>query len=73
MKCPHCGKVILSNDAALTLEYMRRNAPRRGGFMYEGARPAYEAGTYIEPDFDELLAAGAIAPHLDPTKGFIVK
>ena len=73
MKCSHCGAVILSDGAARTLEYMRCHAPSRGGFMYEGARPAYEAGTYIEPEFDELLSVGAIAPHPDPSKGYVVK
>ena len=73
MHCPHCQKLIISKEAELTLNYMRREAPKRGGFMYEGARPDYENGTYKDHELDELLEAGAIAPHDDPSKGWIVK
>jgi len=72
MKCPHCGAQILSQEAEFTLNYMKRSAPARGGFMYEGARPAYENGSYKDSTIAELLAAGLIAPHPDPTKGWIV-
>jgi hypothetical protein len=73
MKCPKCGHVVaLSADAVATLNWMRQHAPRRGGFMYEGARPAYEAGTYRDPELDELLSVGAIKPHPDPNKGWVV-
>jgi hypothetical protein len=41
--------------------------------MWEGARPAYEAGTYREADIAEMLAAGAIEPHPDPDKGWIIR
>lgn len=78
MRCPNCGYAILSNEghlskeAQLTLDYMRRNAERRGGFMYEGARPAYERGEYRDSALDELLRVGAIEPHSDPSKGWVV-
>jgi hypothetical protein len=51
---------------------MQREAPKRGGFMFEGARPAYEAGTYKDAELRELLDAGLIALHPDPKKGFVV-
>jgi hypothetical protein len=70
--CPHCGKRTLSDSALLELQYMKRHAPKRGGFMYEGARPAYEAGKYYDATIAELLSAGAIKPHPDPTKGWAV-
>lgn len=54
-------------------EYMKRCAPGRGGFMFEGARPSYEDGTYKDEHLDELLAAELIVPHPDPSKGWIVK
>ena len=73
MKCPHCGTHILSRTAELLLGYMREEATKRGGFMFEGARQAYEAGTYKDDVLAELLAAEAIAPHPDPTKGWVVK
>lgn len=63
---------MLSPKAELTLNYMRREAPRRGGFMYEGARPAYESGKYRDGEIDELLTCGAIQPHPDPAKGWVV-
>jgi len=72
MHCPHCGKRMLSERAALTLEYMRKHAPQRGGYMFEGARVAYDAGRYQDSELDELLAAGAIEPHDDPKKGWVV-
>ena len=62
----------VSRDAANLLEYMREHAPARGGFMFEGARPAYEDGKYQDAEIAELLAAGAIGPHPDPKKGWIV-
>lgn len=64
--------VILSQGAREVLSYMRRSAPARGGFMYEGARPALETGEYQDAALSELLTAGLIAPHPDPMKGFIV-
>lgn len=73
MQCPHCGVLILSDESTRQLEYMRRVAPKRGGFMYEGARPSYEDGSYKNSCLDELLATGAIVPHPDPAKGWIVK
>jgi hypothetical protein len=62
----------LSREAADVLEFMRQRAPARGGFMFEYARPHYEAGKYHDADIAELLAAGAIGPHADPKKGWIV-
>jgi hypothetical protein len=72
MQCPKCGAALLSPKADQTLAYMRREAPKRGGFMFEGARPAYENGTYHDSEIDLLLACGAIRPHADPTKGWVV-
>lgn len=63
---------MLSKEAVRTLQYMKRKAPMRGGFMYEGARPSYENGAYKDRDIDELLSAGLIAPHSDPKKGWVV-
>ena len=71
--CPHCGKPILSPRARAAYEYARRDAPKRGGYMWEGARQAYEAGTYQDADLTEMLAAGVIVPHQDPKKGWIIK
>jgi hypothetical protein len=41
--------------------------------MFEGARPAYEAGHYQDEELAELLATGAIEPHPDPKKGWVPK
>ena len=72
IRCPHCGKPIISRKAEATLDYMRREAPKRGGFMYEGARPAYERGEYRDAEIAELLSVGAIRPHADPARGWVV-
>jgi hypothetical protein len=72
MHCPKCGAPLLSPRAEASLNYMRREAPRRGGFMFEGARLAYDRGAYRDPDIDELLACGAIKPHPDPERGWVV-
>ena len=76
VKCPRCagtGEVeTVSPSAERALIYMRREAPKRGGYMYEGARPKYETGEYKDKDLDELLAANLIAPHPDPNKGWVV-
>ena len=69
--CPHCGKPILSVRAWEDLQYARREAPRRGGYIWEGARIGYEAGDYHSSTFDELLACGALTPHRDPAKGWV--
>jgi len=63
---------VLSKKAKVQLDYMRRMAPTRGGFMYEGARAAYEAGRYRDAELDEMIAAGAIKPHDNPNKGWVV-
>jgi hypothetical protein len=51
---------------------MKKEAPRRGGFMFEAARPAFESGKYRDSILSELLHAGAIEPHQDPNKGWVV-
>lgn len=56
----------------MTLASMRKNAPRRGGFMFERARPAYESGEYRDADLADLLSVGAIKPHADPNKGWVI-
>jgi hypothetical protein len=61
---------VLSPTAQLELDYAKREAPKRGGFIWEGAREAYEAGTYKDEVLDELLAAGAIVAH--PLKGWMI-
>lgn len=70
-RCPHCGKLLLSRKAAEDLAYMKREAPARGGYMWEGARRAYESGEYQDATLEELLRVGAIAPHDDPNKGWV--
>lgn len=74
MKCPHCGHrfLPLSERARSTLRYMIRECPNRGGFMFEGARPDFEAGIYRDAEIEELLRVGAIKPHEDPAKGWVV-
>lgn len=74
MKCPECGHkfVLLSDGARVILRYMIQHAPARGGYMFEGARPAFESGTYLDQEIAELLRVGAIKPHPDTAKGWIV-
>ena len=74
MKCPRCGYQPnpISDRARSTLRYMIKECPRRGGFMFEGARPGFEAGTYRDTEIEELLRVGAIKPHADPAKGWVV-
>jgi len=71
LKCPHCGRSIVSEDALRDLAYIRKYAKARGGFMWEGAREAYERGEYVDTAIAELLAAGLIKPHQDPAKGWV--
>lgn len=75
-KCPTCGQQVnqpvLSKTAARTLAYMKKEAPDRGGFMFEVARKAYDIGTYHDAEITELLSRGLIAPHTDPAKGWVV-
>lgn len=69
--CPHCRRPLLSRKALGVLNYMKREAPKRGGYMFEGARPPYEQGTYLDAELKELLSLQAIAPHSDPAKGWV--
>jgi len=64
-------EAMLSNDAARELRYARREAPKRGGYIWEAARIGYEAGAFKDPTLDELLTLGFLKPHPDPTKGWI--
>ena len=63
--------LALSEGARMTLAYIRRTVRERG-FIWEGARPAYEDGTYDDAVLAELLAVGAIKPHQNPEKGYIL-
>lgn len=71
--CPHCGRPVLSPRALSELAYARKHAPVRGGYLWEGARPAYERGDHKDAVLSELLLVGAIAPHSDPAKGYVVR
>lgn len=62
---------LLSPTAAREYHYMLEEAPKRGGYLWEGARPVYERGGYKDHIIDELLAVGAIEPHADPDKGWV--
>jgi hypothetical protein len=62
----------LSPKAQAELAYATEYVARYG-YIWAGARPQYEAGTYHDAVLTELLNAGAIEPHADPTKGYIVK
>lgn len=64
---------ILSSRAQRELDYARYASSNRGGFIWEGARPAFEAGTYHDDVLSEMLVCGAIEPHPDPAKGWVVK
>lgn len=70
--CPHCGQPILTPRTMAILNFMRRECGSRGGYMFEGVRPAFEAGKYIDEAISALLKIGAIEPHPDPAKGWIV-
>lgn len=72
MQCPKCGATLLSPKAEVTLSYMRREAPLRGGYMFEGARSAYESGRYHDHEIAQLLSCGAIEPHANSAKGWVV-
>lgn len=61
----------VDHEPWLTYQYMLRHCPERGGYMFEGARPAYESGKYKDAVIDELLRLGWIVPHADPTKGWV--
>lgn len=71
--CPHCGRPVLSPRALSELAYARKHAPARGGYLWEGARLAYERGDYKDATLSELLLVGALAPHGDPAKGYVVR
>ncbi len=71
--CPHCKKPILSPSAQRELDFARKAAPSRGGYIWEGARIGYDAGNYKDDTLRELLACGALQPHPDPAKGWVVK
>lgn len=73
MNCPHCGGRLLSPEAQVELDYARTAAAARGGYIWEGARPGFEDGSYPDKTLSELIAVGALVVHPDPTKGYIVK
>ena len=58
--------------ALAELAYAAEHAPKRGGYIWESARIAYDAGKSIDPTLVELLNVGALVPHLDKTKGWVV-
>ena len=73
--CPCCGQPALSGLSASAkddLEYARNNAGRRGGYIWEAARTAYEEGTHQDNNLKELLESGFLRPHPDPLKGYVV-
>ena len=60
-----------AHDPEATYAFMVRYCPDRGGYMFEGALPAYERGEYKDAALDELLRRGWIKPHDDPDKGWV--
>ena len=71
VNCPHCGLRHITSSDLDELRYMQREAPGRGGYMYEIARPAFEQGKYRDAAIAHLLSCGAIYPHQDPNKGWV--
>lgn len=61
----------ITDSDLVELRYMQREAPGRGGYMYEAARHAFEAGKYRDDALTKLLSCGAIYPHPDPNKGWV--
>ena len=55
---------------AATKHYVTKRIGTRG-YIWEGARPAYESGKYHGGDIERLLRDGVIAPHPDSSKGYI--
>lgn len=73
--CQELDAISLSPEAQRELAYARREAPKRGGYIWEGARTAMglPASSSYPGDqvLGELLAAGLLVPHKDPTKGWV--
>ncbi len=63
------GPRILTYQAVHQI--MLKEAPKRGGYMFEGVRPRFERGEVHDPEIAELLRLGWIVPHADPTKGWV--
>ena len=63
----------LSPEAQRELDYALRVASTRKGrgYLWEGARPAYESGDYKDSILDELISAGFLVPHENPECGWI--
>jgi hypothetical protein len=58
-------------EAEKLYAYMMRTARHRGGYIFEGARPAFESGEYQDSGIAALLRLGWIVPHPDPAKGWV--
>jgi hypothetical protein len=77
-RCRLCGQTLPDpSRKPLTIQDIRKAtiiaAQERGGFIWEGARPAYERGEYVDHDIAEMLGRGWLVPHPDPKKGWIPK
>jgi len=67
---PQMRHVIISPKAEVPLNYIR--AKRQAGGSCMRRSPCYESGAYRDEDIAQLLSAGAIEPHPDPNRGWVV-
>jgi hypothetical protein len=67
----HVSRCEIRGGPENLYDFMVRRCQSRGGYMFEGARPAFERGEYRDPEIAELLRRGWIKPHQDPDKGWV--
>lgn len=51
--------------------YVRQTLRTRGR-IYEGCRPALEAGEYRDENLERMIAEGVIVPAADPKGGYVL-
>lgn len=76
-RCPTCGQPNPMQPAdpydeyTASVKYVRRVIPERGR-IWEGCRPAFEAGEYHDEILARMLRDGVIVPALDSKGGYVL-
>lgn len=68
--CPETAVEYNSRYEA-EVAFCRQTLSRRG-HIWEGARPAFEDGSYLDECLARMLKEGVIVPADDPTRGYVL-
>ena len=70
--CSKCGQMINPSSRYETEVHWVVQTLKTRGRIYEGCRPAFEAGEYKDENLKRMIDEGVIVPARDPNGGYVL-